>query len=82
MQTQGNRTLKIAWGIVWGVGSEIWEISHNSLNLNIIEHYFPIALSVFLYTLRPVKTQVSFSHCERQFFLSHCEGKARGNLKQ
>jgi len=38
---------------VGGIGSEIWEISHNSLNFNIIEHYFPIAFSVFLYTLRP-----------------------------
>jgi len=36
-----------------GGGAEIWGISYNSLNLNIIEHYFPIALSVFLYTLRP-----------------------------
>ena len=45
--------MKIAWGIVWGIGFEIWEISYNSLNFNKIGHYFPIALSVLLYTLRP-----------------------------
>jgi len=55
------------------MGSEISEISYNSLNINKIGHYFPVGLSRLLCILRPVGTNQNYIRRGRNL-LSHCEG--------